>query len=559
MKTRKTEPVDFRTLRWLLIVSFVVLATLPLAVISYKAERVGEDLIQEKVMAHLSGLAEKSANYLDSYLGERLYDLRIFSFLVLNPSGIDEDVASEAFHRMQVLSGAYLDLFFLDQNGRAFFASRPYDPGLAVLVASHLASLRHGREGCISSVSYYPSGGGTIPVVLAAVPLYDRTREERGIAVAVMDFRPIEKYVRSTHFERTGELYLVDGEGRFLTAPRLWTKPLPERIDLESITTKGEHRYKDYRGQRVLRARQGLERTGWFIIAEQDHGEALEQALSLRKWVYLLTVLFVGGILLIAWGVSERIVRGLERGYRHEKELEFQAIHKSKLAALGMLTSGLAHEVNTPLASALLYTQMLREELPGDQESAQQQLAIVEAEIKQCSRIVRNLLDVARLSPQEGRACDVNAELEKLLAIARTRIEEDQVRLRCRFNPDLPPVGIGESVMQEVFTNLIANALEAMPAGGVLSIDTHYVAPLDRVAIDITDTGTGIPAEHIGKLFEPFFTTKDGDGTGLGLYMSHEIVKRYGGAMRAISRTASPGQPGITIFTVELPVAKGEP
>lgn len=558
MQTTPNTSVNFRTLRWLLIASFVVLATLPLVSIVYRIERVGEGVIQEKVTAHLSGLAEKSANYLDTYLEERLYDLRMFFFLILTPDKADAELARETFRRMQVLSGAYVDFFLLDPQGRAILASRPYDRALAALVTSHLDPQRVTRDGVISPVFPYPSSQGTIPVVLAAVRLYDRAREERGVAMAVVDFRPIQEYVRRTRFERTGELYLVDGVGRFLSTPRLGTRPLPERIDWGNITAPGLHRYTDYRGQWVLRARQGLKRTDWFIVAEQDQGEALEQAAALRRTVYIQAALFIGAILLIAWAVSERIVRRLERGYRREKELEFQTIHKSKLAALGMLTSGLAHEVNTPLASALLYTQLLREELPEEQDHAQQQLAVIEAEIKQCSQIVRNLLDVARISPREGRTCDVNAVLEKLLTIAQGQIEGRHVKLQRRLSPELPLAGIGESVIQEVLTNLIVNALEAMPAGGALSVTTRYVAALERVAIEIGDTGVGIPAEHIDKLFEPFYTTKEEGGTGLGLYMSHEIVKRYGGAMRVISTPATAGQAGLTIFTVELPAAKGE-
>lgn len=559
MKATSTEQVDFRTLRWLLIVSFVVLATLPLVSIVFMIERAGEGVIQEKVTAHLSGLAEKSANYLDSYFGERIYDLRIFSFLVLTPAGVEMDLAREAFHRMQALSGAYVDYFFLDPQGRPFLASRPFDSILIDLVASHLDINRHARDGFISAVFSYPSSHGDIPVMLAAVPLRGRTRKEGGVAVAVVDFRPIETYVRQTRFEKTGELYLADGAGRFLTTPRLGGEALPERVDWGNIAVPGLHRYKDYRGQWVLRARHILQRTNWYIVAEQDQDEALKQVRDLRRAVYILAALCIGGIVLIAWAVSERIVRRLERGYRREKELEFQTIHKSKLAALGMLTSGLAHEVNTPLASALLYTQLLREDLPAEQTHAQEQLAVIEAEIKQCSQIVRNLLDVARISPWESRACDVNAMLEKLLAIAQTRIEGRQIKLRHRLAHGLPAAGIGESVLQEVMTNLIANALEAMPAGGVLSVTTHYVDALERVAIEIGDTGVGIPADQIDKLFEPFYTTKEEGGTGLGLYMSHEIVKRYGGTMRVISTPATAGRAGMTIFTVELPAAKGEP
>lgn len=537
----------------------MVLAIIPLVGIVYMFQRVGEGVIQDKVNAHLTGLAEKSAIYLDSYLGERLYDLKVFSFLVTTPTGVKKDLALETFDFMKALTPTYVDFFFLDKQGKIIIGNRPYDPAIAGLLDSSINIKQAEKNGFVSSVIPYLVPQGKIPAVFVAVPLNEHRNVEQGLAVAAVDFRSIEDYLKQSRFEKTGELYLVDRNGRFITTPRLRVKSHPDKINLEKIDSNGISRYTDYRGQYVLRASQSLKRTDWLVVAEQDQDEALEQAMTLRQTVYVLASLFIAGIFLVAWAISGRIVGRLKESHKHEKELEFQTIHNSKLAALGMLTSGLAHEVNTPLASALLYTQMLGEEMPPEQISARQQLAVIEDEIKQCSKIVRNLLDVARMSPREDRICDVNAVLEKLLSIAQVQIESRHVKLHSHLSPGLPMAEIGETVIQEVFTTLIVNALEAMPAGGVLRIGTRYIGVLEKIVIEVCDTGVGIPAKFIGKLFEPFFTTKEAGGTGLGLYMSHEIIKRYGGSMRVISNPPKEaGQQGMTIFTVELPVARSE-
>lgn len=558
--------MNFRTLRLLLISSFLFLSIVPLIGIAYKMEKEGERVIRDKVTAHLSGLADKSASHIDTFLAERIFDLRMFSFIAFSPETAGKDVPFRIFRRMQNFSGVYLDFFFLSPRGESIIASRAYDSPIRAIITEHFDPrfMEGGDQVFFSEVFPYPSSGGIVPAVLAAVPLLDSSGSIQGSAVAAVDFRPIEDYLRKTRIDTTGEAYLVDSDGYFLTGTRLGARPIKNRMDWGNARggpSKGFREYTDYRGQKVFRAQKKVELTPWIIIAEQDLSESLRQIRDLRSEVRILTAIIIVVLLVIAWTVTGRIVNFLEKSYRHEKELEFQTIHRSKLAAIGMLTSGLAHELNTPLASALLYTQMLKEDSPGgDDRITREHLAIVEGEIKQCSHIVRNLLDVAGISHGGELSCSVEEVLGKLLTITAARLKAMHVRVIRQIDPRLPPVKMGESVIQEVLMNLFANALDAMPTGGDLTIAVRHVPVLNKVIIEIADTGDGIPADDLGKVFEPFFTTKPkGEGTGLGLFMSYEIVKRHGGNMRVISTPATEREQGATMFTVELPVAGTAP
>ncbi len=186
-------------------------------------------------------------------------------------------------------------------------------------------------------------------------------------------------------------------------------------------------------------------------------------------------------------------------------------IQKEKLASLGLLTSGLAHELNTPLANALLYTQIAKEELDTPQTSIkilQERLSTVVDEIRQGSRIIQNLLDFSRHSRHDGHKTDVNQTLEKLMKIAGPHCKSNGIDVEKILEKGLPKVKADPSTIQAILTNLVSNAIEAMPDGGRLVLTTRYVEVLKIIKIEVRDTGPGIPGQVLGKIFTPFFTTK---------------------------------------------------
>jgi len=219
------------------------------------------------------------------------------------------------------------------------------------------------------------------------------------------------------------------------------------------------------------------------------------------------------------------------------EESQEQLIRAEKLTSLGQLAASIAHEINNPLAGVLVYTQLLAKKVTGDalnKEDALNYLSKMESEISRCSRIIRNLLDFARQTEPMLRLVDVNQVIEQVLAMVGHQAQLQNVEVAKEVSPSLPKVMADFDQLQQIFTNLALNAIQAMPEGGRLTVRSSAVD--SEVRIDVQDTGCGISKENMGKLFTPFFTTKvKGKGVGLGLAVVHGIIERHKGRIKVQS------------------------
>jgi signal transduction histidine kinase len=235
-----------------------------------------------------------------------------------------------------------------------------------------------------------------------------------------------------------------------------------------------------------------------------------------------------------------------QTAYEELKQAQDQLIQSAKMAAIGQLAAGVAHELNNPLTSILGFAQLLMRNLqPGD--PAHDNLSTIAAEALRARDIVQGLLDFSRQNAPFYERVDINQVLRDTLTLVRRQVGHSDVHIVEDYAPDLPPLLVTGGRMKQVFLNLITNALQAMLHGGTLSISSERVK--NEIAIRIADTGVGIAEEHLPRLFDPFFSTKPpGQGTGLGLSVSMGIAQEHGGRITVESQ---PGE-GST-FTVWLP------
>jgi signal transduction histidine kinase len=233
---------------------------------------------------------------------------------------------------------------------------------------------------------------------------------------------------------------------------------------------------------------------------------------------------------------------------RHE-----MLVQAHKLKAVGTLTAGVAHELNNPINNIMLTAETLREEY--DDLPYEEQLDMVNdlvAQSERAQKIVRNLLDFARESEIESEAHEVQDLIEDTLRLATNQIKLSKVKVKGDLAPNLPPVYGDRRQLEQVFLNIVLNALDAMPKGGSLSISCGTTADRELVSVAFADTGIGIPEHRISDVFNPFFTTKpDAKGTGLGLSVSLGIIRQHGGDIEVKSEVGKG-----TTFTVLLPIAK---
>jgi signal transduction histidine kinase len=241
------------------------------------------------------------------------------------------------------------------------------------------------------------------------------------------------------------------------------------------------------------------------------------------------------------------------RDITHKKHLEEQLARTEKLAAVGQLAAGVAHEINNPLGGILVYSYLLLEDLsPSQPERLQVEKIIREA--TRCKEIVQGLLEFSRHMPSKLIPLQINAILDEALSLVSDHLLFQNIDLVRNFQSELPPILGDKSKLEQVFINLLMNCAEAMQGEGRLLVATVLQAGDQLLQIRFRDSGPGIPENYLSRLFDPFFTTKEvGKGVGLGLSISYGIIQKHRGRI-SVEQTGPHG----TTFLIELPVVQKE-
>ena len=236
--------------------------------------------------------------------------------------------------------------------------------------------------------------------------------------------------------------------------------------------------------------------------------------------------------------VQEGKLRESEERYRkllaERNELEVKLNRSIKLACLGELAAGIAHEVNNPLGIILGFAQDILDEI-GEDNPLFESVKIIELETGRCVGVVKNLLDLARLKPPQITNINLIQLVEDSIALLMPRIKQNKIELKRSFDSDLPSIRVDPQQLQQALLNVMLNAIQAMPYGGELSVairlirSSHPEKERSRVQIVIADTGPGIPEDDLCRIFDPFFSTKGSKGTGLGLAVCQRIVEDHCG------------------------------
>ncbi len=249
---------------------------------------------------------------------------------------------------------------------------------------------------------------------------------------------------------------------------------------------------------------------------------------------------------------------GIAKDITSFKKMTEKLIYSEKMAAIGQLAAGVAHEINTPLGIILGYTQLLKEDFENDPDVLQE-LEIMEKQTKNCKRIVSDLLSFARsASTGSSEEVDVNECITQTTALIMHSLEMDQIELELKLADNLPRLVGDKDRISQVFLNILTNAHQAIGEKGLILIETFFDEDAGVVTVRIADSGPGVPDEIKSKMFDPFFTTKPvGKGTGLGLSVSYGIIQELNGTIEVISPSEDPRyvEKGLnTEFRIQIPV-----
>ncbi|MFA7424369.1 MAG: ATP-binding protein [Desulfosarcinaceae bacterium] len=379
---------------------------------------------------------------------------------------------------------------------------------------------------------------------------------------ATIDSQVFNRLVRSVRVGESGDAYIINPEGFLQTEARLAGQVLdrsalaPQRFGEEATVLRqpmgnGATRYV---------AGAWLKSKDWLLIVSQDSADQINSLYRTRDAEIIIILLGCLAIVIATVITTRTIVSRLQHADRDLNALNAQLLQRDKMAALGKMAAGIAHEINNPLAVIGEKAGWIRDLLddPALQDSAvlpelMTSVDKIESHVERARKITHRMLGFARRMEPRLDDVDVNRVLGETVELLQNHARVNDIRIDLDLADDLPIIASDQSQLQQVFLNLLNNAIDAIGKDGVITGTTRRAGK--EIHITITDNGPGIPPEHLARVFDPFFTTKDpGQGTGLGLAISFQIIEKMGGRLLLENVT-----PRGSRATVILPVVIPEP
>ncbi len=553
----------YRGLRRYIVILLCLAAAMPLAFIGGGIYYEYRKSIGEKVEAQLAASAVHHKEVIERFLTETSSAMKVITHLLpLKDLGRNEVLQKVLVTLQKEYEFAFEDMGVIDAKGNHLSYVGPYDLQDRNYAFAPWFKETLEKRIFISDVFL---GFRHVPHFIIAVKQGEG--EEAWILRATVNAVRFGHLVENVEFGRTGAGFILNREGvyqtRLRTGGNVLEKAGSDFIDLspfEGVRFSQAER----NGKRVLRVKTWLKEGEWILVLQQDADDAFAELYTTRNraiMVFILGAILVGAV---AFSTTALLVRKIEKADREKKLLDEQLIQSHKLASIGELSAGVAHEINNPLAvigeeAGWLQDLLKRDPLGSFPERAEFESSLKEIGVQtgRCREITHKLLSFARKMESVLKEVDVNKLVDEALGMREREAELMNIAFIRDFLPELPRVLSDPSLLRQVILNLVNNAIDALPRGGEIHIQTRRLdagtAPgleADAVAVAVRDTGIGIPEENLGKIFDPFFTTKDpGKGTGLGLSICHGIVQKLGGSITVESRA---GQG--TTFCVHIPI-----
>jgi len=542
-----------RELSWNTFARLILLYFVPLLFLAIFFHLQYRDLVRNSLRAHLEVIAEHQANTFDLFLRERLVNLgNIIDDPLFDGLGL-HDRLPRFLRELQQTSAAFVDIGVVDAQGTLTDYVGPVTYTSPVNYRSEdwfQALLAPGRTSVITEIylGFRDQPHFTIAVGRGEGP-------NLRILRAALSPERLAGYLATLEGASEVHAAIVNDRGILQVAsPTLGEVFQPSGLIPPKAPDRGFVTGTALRvGSGYAYAR--LRETPWALVVINASSESGIMGFPTTFSVVTLAIFLLVGIVIL---VRTRQVVGTQIATEeHEAELSGQLVHAAKLASVGELAAGIAHEINNPLAIIAEEVGVLKDsldpELPvGDEEplDVPEHLDAIYEAVFRCRDITRKLLTFVRQTEVKVEAQDLHSILDDVLdAMMGNELSISNVALEKRFDSHLPEILTDRNQLVQVFVNLVKNAIDAMPGGGRLTVTTSRRE--GRAAVSFRDTGCGMPPEHRERVFMPFFTTKEpGKGTGLGLSVSYTIIRNFGGDFYVDS---TPGR-GST-FTVELPLA----
>jgi len=514
----------------------------------------------EKVEAHLQELVLKHKQTIDNFLKEKLGDIRLQAETFCFDELKDVSFLQDRLEMLQQSFGpVFVDLGVVNSQGLQVAYAGPFRLGEALYFEADWFKRAMKTKYFISDVFLGLRG---LPHFIVAVR--DNWRGDPWILRATIDFVAFNDFVKNIRIGETGFAYILNREGKFQTQPFFditpKNEPYRDFLKIKEEDSRKVHIVErtDDSGRKIIYVASFLKDGDWLLVYQQNHRDAYMDFYRAIIVVVMIMLFGAFGIVFASLFLSKRMVHRISMADQEKEMMDKQIIETGKLASIGSLAAGIAHEINNPVAIMVEEAGWIKDLLEEEEFSESENLKEFERALKQiknqgqrCKEITHKLLSFARKTDSRVQETHINELLSELIALSEQRAKYAKISIHTDFQNDLPVTYIAQSEVQQVLLNLINNAIDAMESrGGELTISTHFEFERSAIVIEVSDNGPGIPEANLSRIFEPFFTTKPvGKGTGLGLSICYGIIQKMGGQINVESVIDSG-----TTFSIRLPV-----
>ena len=551
-ETTADERRSTRWLRWRIVAALLLVSAVPFVLLGSAAWVVFRNLAIERTLTLHHTVLRAHASAIDRYLAEQIRTLQT----VARTNRLAELRTQEGLQRVfgaltAVHREGFVDLGVIDSTGRHLAYVGPYDLLDRRYAQTEWFAAVRARGSIVSDVFL---GFRQVPHSVVAVRQEDATGW--WILRATLDSRRLDELVHSLQVGVQGDVFVVNRAGLFQTAPKdgAVLAPSPFRA-VDMRPDMPDQRVETPAGV-MRRSTTQLKDGQWLLVVQQPEREILapvNRAAMLGALIAGAAIVLVAVTILIA---TAQLTRRVDLANRQRDRMYADLLRSAKLASLGEMATGLAHEINTPLATiGAEQTNLadLTREQQLDFEVRQSMLQSIERskrQVARCGSITAKMLQFGRKTDTELRATAIEPVLRELVPLLERRTRPNAIALQVDIAPNLPPAWLDGNELEQVVVNLVNNSVDAISQGGTITISA--ACRDDHIALTVRDDGCGIAEEHLDTVFQPFFTTKPpGAGTGLGLSVVYGIVRGWGGTIHAES---VPGEG--TTMTVRIPVAR---
>ncbi|MGC8493720.1 MAG: sensor histidine kinase [Syntrophobacteraceae bacterium] len=549
------SPARYRILRRNIFILMILVTTVPLvimAAINYHEYQAG---LKQEILSPLKATVSRTTHSFDLFLAERLSAVSFVASAYGYDELMEEKTLNRIFRVMREEFGEFVDLGVVNAQGMQVAYMGPYD-----LKGKDYSqqSWYHQVQIKGTYISDVFLGYRKFPHIALAVHRWDK-KGQTWVLRATIDTGRLNTFVASMGLDRASDVFLLNKEGVLQTPSRIYGRTL-EKFPLQLPPTTFEANVVEVGkgdGDRAFLAYTYFANYPYVLAVVKQRAEVLKPWYSMRSelvFVFLSSVLV---IFLVVFGLTDLLVKRMQE-CDEKREAAFREMeHNHKLSSIGRLAAGVAHEINNPMAIINEKAGLMKDLIEYSQDFPQKErfLSITDSilnAVNRCGSITHRLLGFARRMDVSIEILNLGDLVKETLAFLEKEALYHNVEVRLELAEGLPGVASDRGQLQQVFLNLLNNALAAVEDGGTISISARETAP-ETVAVTIKDNGCGMSEETLKHIFEPFFTTKGNRGTGLGLPITYGIVKKLGGDIEVRSKEGEG-----TEVTVFLPVKSPE-